>query len=193
MSSSVGLIRFGVSNDSGPDVLLITLNLVKGWMFYQLEGQLISIPTNCCWAQGKRADIWGETELLVASNVTAWPKLQQHELGGYRRLIPCFVFWLRYHIFKYPIAIQGDQKPKAGQCTFWNRLPENLQVTSFYKHGSEKKGLNFLGPKVRILKFTYLESSHQIRQLGYKQNLCLFFLFSKKCLQDQCVLERLRC
>ena len=47
----------------------------------------------------------------------------------------CFVFWLRYHIFKYPIAIQGDQKPKAGQCTFWNRLPENLQVTSFYKHG----------------------------------------------------------
>ena len=105
----------------------------------------------------------------------------------------CFVFWLRYHIFKYPIAIQGDQKPKAGQCTFWNRLPENLQVTSFYKHGSEKKGLNFLGPKVRILKFTYLESSHQIQQLGYKQNLCLFFLFSKKCLQDQCVLERLRC
>ena len=50
---------------------------------------------------------------------------------------------------------------------------------AFFMRKSEKKGPNFSGPKVRILKFTYLESSHQIRQLDYEQILCLFFLKQK--------------
>ena len=36
----------------------------------------------------------------------------------------------------------------------------------FLMRKSEEKGPNFFGPKGRILKFTYSESSHQIRQIG---------------------------
>ena len=38
----------------------------------------------------------------------------------------------------------------------------------------EKKGPNFLGSMVRILKFTYSESSHQIRQLGQNRIFAYF-------------------
>ena len=46
---------------------------------------------------------------------------------------------------------------------------------------SEKKGPNFLGRHSSISKFTFSESSHQIRQLG--QNRIFAFFVRKKLLQ----------
>ena len=40
---------------------------------------------------------------------------------------------------------------------------------------SEEKGDNCLGPKRRILEFTYSESSHQIQQLGKNRIFVHFF------------------
>ena len=48
---------------------------------------------------------------------------------------------------------------------------------------SEKKGLNFLGPKGPIFKSTYLESLHQIRQLGKNKIFVYHFLIGKNLLQ----------
>ena len=56
--------------------------------------------------------------------------------------------------------------------------------SDFLMRKSEKKGLNVSGRHSPILKFTYSESSHQIRQLGW--NRIFGHFFNLTCLQDPC-------
>ena len=57
--------------------------------------------------------------------------------------------------------------------------------SGFLMRKSEKKGPNFFGRSGLILEFTYSESSHHIRQLGWNRIFGSFF--DLICLQDPCV------
>ena len=58
--------------------------------------------------------------------------------------------------------------------------------SGFLMRKSEKKGPNFFGPLLLILRLTFLESSYSFQKFGFKNDGCFFF--DETGLQDSCVL-----